>query len=152
MTVVATANPCVALCLSSLSLYQQQAPRFQISLSTNSSLITLSSSPMAYKFLFPPCGHVAAMCPALPHVQHVQQSPLPPSIHFCLSLFPPRFASLPPCHLRTSPAWTLSRPPVAFARSFVNGLQCDSRPARFPLAHLCQLSSVWSTGLWIPCR
>ena len=83
---------------------------------------------MAYRFLFPPFLHQAAMCPVLPHVQHVLDPPLPP---FSCPLLP--FLPLPFCrvHLPTFatfatflvPALTLAKAPLSFARFFVNSLQ-----------------------------
>ena len=72
--------------------------------------------------------HQAAMCPVLPHVQHVLVSPLPPFscplppfllLPFCLELCLP---SLPPFSFQF---WPLLKPPLSFASSFVYSLQSE---------------------------
>ena len=88
-------------CSCSLSCSRHHACRSS-SFSANSSTFSLSSSSVAYRFLFPAFLRQAAMCPVLPHVRHVLVSPLPPfsctlppflRLPFCQEFFPP---SLPP--------------------------------------------------------
>ena len=117
-------------CSFSLSSNKHHACKSS-SFSVDSWAFSPSSSSTETRSLFPPFLHQAAMCPVLPHVQHVLVSPLPPFscpfTSFLAAAFLPgvlssilaAFAALP------IPVLTLANAPLSFASSFVYSLQSD---------------------------